>query len=72
MVYWGRMGVTEASAFFRRNMGLRAYGWVLRSEDASRIEATMKFRKDALSCDVTITKNPGGGTYVRIDVTGPA
>lgn len=70
-VYWGRQDVEEVANFFRRTMELRAYGWQLRSQDVGRTNATFDFRKDQVDCTVTITQE-GGGTYVRIDVAGPA
>ena len=70
-VYWGQQGVEEVAAFFRRTMGLRAYGWLFRSQDVGQDNTTIGFRKDHVECTVTITQG-GNGTYVQIDVAGPA
>lgn len=71
LVYWGRDGVEEAAAFFRRNMELRAYGWKARGENVTSSSATLDYIKDRVDCRITITRE-NGGTYVRIDVSGPA
>ncbi|MAG57894.1 MAG: hypothetical protein CMJ83_16540 [Planctomycetes bacterium] len=70
-IYWGRMDVAEAAAFYRRNMGIRAYDWNLVSEDASVAQATFRYRKGQQDCTVTITRETEA-TYVRIDVNGPS
>ena len=74
-VYWGRKGgpdgVEEAAAFFRRTMKLRAYGWQLRSQDIGEDSTTFAFSKNHTDCTVTITHEKVG-TYVRIDMAGPA
>ncbi len=70
-VYWGRRDVAEVAGFFRRTMGLRAYGWELRAENTSGDGADFEFQKDQTGCHVTISRERGG-TYVRIDLAGPA
>ena len=70
-LYRGRQGVEEVAAFFRRTMGLRAYGWQFRSQDVGQSNTIIGFSKNRVDCTVTIT--PGAnGTYVQIDMAGPA
>ena len=70
-VYWGRLEVEEVTAFFRRNMELRAYGWSLRNQDVSDQAATLDYIKKKVDCRVTVTRE-NGGTYINVDVAGPA
>ena len=71
LVYWGRGGVEEVTDFFRRNMGLRAYGWRSGSESLTATVVTLDYTKEKVDCRVTITRE-SGGTYVRIDLSGSA
>ncbi len=70
-VYWGKTEAAEVAAFFRRTMGLEAYGWSLRAEKTHDGGTEFDFHKHQTGCRVKIFRQ-GGGTYVHIDLSGPA